>query len=108
VSEEAARAEWAVGAFLLRKYEVRLWEGLSAPRNVFTWKSSSGNEIDFLLVDKSQKLLLPIEVKYQSSISDWDFQVIERAFGKGITVTKSLDRKRSKSEAISLAKFIGI
>ncbi|OFZ19954.1 MAG: hypothetical protein A2X94_03910 [Bdellovibrionales bacterium GWB1_55_8] len=102
---DASRAEWAVGATLLRHHEPRLWEGLSAPRGVFTWKSSGGNEIDYLVVDKSRKLLFPVEVKYQNSISDWDFQVIERAFGRGWLVSPEIDRARQKSEALSLEHF---
>ncbi len=104
-ADEASRAEWAVGAELLRRHEVRLFEGLSAPRSVFTWKSSGGNELDYLIVDKSRKLLFPVEVKYQRTISDWDFQVLERAFGKGWIVTPGEDRQRPKSEAISLSRY---
>jgi predicted AAA+ superfamily ATPase len=103
---EAARAEASVGVELLRRYEARLFEGLSAPRNVFTWKSTSGNELDFLVIDKSRKLVLPVEVKYQETISDWDFQVIERAFGKGILVTKATARQRPKAHARPLADFL--
>lgn len=104
-ASEASRAEWAVGADLLRRHEARLWEGLSAPRSVFTWKSSGGNEIDYLVVDKSRKLYFPVEVKYQQSISDWDFQVLERAFGRGWIITPGIDRVRVKSEALSLENF---
>jgi len=103
---EAARAEATVGLELLRRYEARLFEGLAAPRNVFTWKSSSGNEVDFLVLDKSRKLVLPVEVKYQETISDWDFQVMERAFGKGILVTKASARERPKAHALPLADFL--
>ena len=105
-SDEAARAEWTVGAELLRRFEARLFEGLSAPRNVFTWKSSGGNEIDFLIVDKSKRLVFPVEVKYQNSISDWDFQIIERAFGKGVLVTPNFHKERIKSKAVSLEEFL--
>ena len=102
---EDQRVEWCVGAELIRRFEVRLWEGLSAPRNVYTWKSSGGNEIDFLLVNKTAKLLFPVEVKFQKTISDWDFQILERAFQKGWIVTPDTDRKRPKSEALSFGKF---
>ena len=103
---EAARAEWVVGAALLKEFEERLWEGLSSPRNVFTWRSKAGNEIDYLIVDRSRRLVFPVEVKYQRSITDWDFQVMERAFGKGLMVTPEIDRERSKSRAVSLAVFL--
>lgn len=104
--DEAGRAEGCVGIELLRRHEIRLWEGLAAPRNVFTWKSTSGKEVDFLVVDPSRKLALPIEVKYQESVSDWDFQVVERAFGSGIIVTKSETRARPKARAVSLGEFL--
>lgn len=105
-AREASRAEWVVGATLLRHYEARVWEGLSAPRNLFTWKSSGGNEIDYLVVDKSRRLLLPVEVKYQQQISDWDVQVMERAFGRGWLVTPTTSRQRPKSAIVTLKAFL--
>ena len=104
-NDEAARAEWAVGAILLKEFEARLFEGLSAPRNIFTWKSSSGNEVDYLVMDRSRSLVLPVEVKWQASVSDWDFQSVERAFGKGYLVTPGLRKERSKATALPLAEF---
>ncbi|MBI4602021.1 MAG: ATP-binding protein [Planctomycetes bacterium] len=103
---EAARAEWLVGAALLRQFEARLWEGLSSPRNVFTWKSKAGNEVDYLVVDRSRRLLFPVEVKHQRAIADWDFQVMERAFGKGLLVTPEVDRERPRSRAVTLERFL--
>lgn len=102
---EAVRAEHAVGAALLAAYEGRLFEGLSAPRQVFTWKSSGGNEVDYLVVDRARKLRLPVEVKWQASIADWDFQVMERAFHAGILVTPTTTRARTQSEALDFAAF---
>lgn len=105
-ASEAVRAEWAVGAELLRRNEKRIWEGLSAPRNVFTWKSSGGNEIDFLVHNKAEHLSFPVEVKYQKSISDWDFQVMERAFKKGILVTPNVSKTRPLAKAVPIAEFL--
>lgn len=102
----ADRAEWVVGAELLRRYERRLWEGLSAPRNVFTWKSSGGNEIDYLIIDQARKMKLPVEVKYQTQIVDWDFQVMERAFGTGLLITRDDARIRAKSRAVPLREWL--
>jgi predicted AAA+ superfamily ATPase len=102
----ASRAEWLVGAELLRRYERRLFEGLSAPRNVFTWKSSSGNELDYLIVDRAKKILFPVEVKYQNSISDWDFQVAEKAFGRGLIVSKTAEVVREKAQAVGMSSFL--
>jgi predicted AAA+ superfamily ATPase len=95
-----------VGAELLRRYERRLFEGLSAPRNVFTWKSSSGNELDYLIVDRAKKILFPVEVKYQNSISDWDFQVAEKAFGRGLIVSKTAEVVREKAQAVGMSSFL--
>ncbi len=105
VSEESSRAEWAVGTELMRRYETRSWEGLSAPRNVFTWKSSGGHEIDYLIINKSKKIQFPVEVKYKHSISDWDFQVMERVFGCGWIVTPNIQKTRPMTQAMSLDKF---
>ncbi|PWU19969.1 MAG: hypothetical protein C5B49_05010 [Bdellovibrio sp.] len=105
-AQEADKSEMAVAAQLLRRYERRTWEGLSAPRNVFTWKSSGGNEVDFLVIDRGRKILAPYEVKYQSSVSNWDFQVMERAFGRGTLVSKNDSRTRPKGQAIPLAEFL--
>jgi predicted AAA+ superfamily ATPase len=106
VAPIAARAEWLVGATLLREFESRLWEGLSSPRNVFTWRSKAGNEVDYLVVDRSRRLLFPVEVKHQRTIADWDFQVMERAFGKGLMVTAGAERERAKSRAVALKSFL--
>ncbi len=101
-----AQAEAVVGAALLRVVERQLWEGLSAPRQLFTWKSKAGSELDFLWADRSVKTRFPVEVKYQESISDWDFQSMERGFGCGLLVTKSTGRQREKSAACSLEEFL--
>ena len=104
--DSPARAELVVGIELIKRHEMRLWEGLSAPRNVFTWKSKSGSEIDFLVVDRSKKLTYPIEVKFQNEISNSDFIVMEKAFGKGLLVTKNDTRKREKSSSVKLSEFL--
>lgn len=104
--DDVSRAEGLVMTSLLRQYERRLWEGLSAPRNVFTWKSSNGNEVDFLVVDRAKKVLEPYEVKFQESISDQEFQVMERAFGKATMISKSLSKKRPKGDAVPIWQFL--
>jgi predicted AAA+ superfamily ATPase len=91
---------------LLQKNERRLWEGLSAPRNVFTWKSGNGNEIDFLVVDRAKKRMEPYEVKYQETVSDWDFQVSDRAFGKATIISKITSKVRPKGAALPLHIFL--
>jgi predicted AAA+ superfamily ATPase len=105
-AKEETRAEWTVGAHLLRQHEHRLWEGLTAPRHVFTWKSSKGNEIDFLVVDHVTKTKFPVEVKYQNNIEAADFQSMEKAFGQGLLVTKDIILEREKSSAMVLRDFL--
>jgi predicted AAA+ superfamily ATPase len=106
VPEASTIVESVVGTELLRRHEYRLFEGVSSPRNVFTWKSSAGNEIDFLVIDRSQKLIMPIEVKYQNQIQTSDFMSMEKAFHKGILVTKSYGQTRPLSKAVSLEDFL--
>lgn len=102
---EAASAETAIGIELIHRYEIRKWESISSPRNIFTWKSSSGNEIDFLVINPSKGIRDPYEVKYQSQIKDWDFQVLERSFGKGTLLTIDRKNAREKSNAIPAGEW---
>ncbi|MGK5082877.1 ATP-binding protein [Bdellovibrionota bacterium FG-1] len=101
-----ALAEYSVGSALIRELEPRLWEGLASPKQVYTWKSKAGKEIDFLWVDRSIKMRFPIEVNFQDSVSDWDFQSIEQGFGKGILVTRCFSKNRPNAKAISLKQFL--
>jgi len=92
IVDEAAIAESVVGAELIRRYEAYPHHGYSNLDGVFTWKSSTGHEVDFIAATdrlKSNKNLLPVEVKYKNSISEWDWKVLEKSFGKGILVTKN-------------------
>ena len=102
---EADRAEMAVGIELIQRHEMRKWEGLSAPRNIFTWKSSSGNEVDFLVVQVAKGLRAPYEVKYQNQIKEQDFQVMERSFGKGTLLTVDQSRKKDKSHVVPTGEW---
>lgn len=103
----AACAEILVGAHLVRLFETRVFEGLSSPRSVFTWKSQSGNDIDFLVVNRGAKFNFPVEVKYQNTISDWDFVSIERGFkAGGFLVTKEFEKTRDRHRALSLREFL--
>ena len=79
--------EGAVAAHLLRNFEHRLFEGFGSLENVFYWRSARGNEVDFVVLHGES--LLPVEVKYQSSISRFDYSTMKRSFGKGILVTKN-------------------
>ncbi len=103
----AACAEILVSTHLIRLFETRIFEGLSSPRSVFTWKSQSGNDIDFLVVNRGKKFTFPVEVKYQNSISDWDFVSIERGFkAGGFLVTKKFEKMRDRHRALPLSDFL--
>jgi predicted AAA+ superfamily ATPase len=99
-------AEQTVGAHLLRWREPLLAEGAAFNQRVFTWKSAKGHEIDYLVVPGYKARPFPVEVKYQSMISDWDFQSMERAFGRGILVTKNTAKVRLKSKALPIHGFL--
>lgn len=92
--EFSLAVEGAVAAHLLRNFEHRLFEGFGSMEKVFYWRSAKGKEVDFVVLHG--KSLVPVEVKYQSSISRSDYTTMKRSFGKGILVTKNsflLDEK---------------
>jgi predicted AAA+ superfamily ATPase len=89
--DDVAVAESAVGAELIRRYETFPQYGYSSLDAVFTWKGAGGHEIDFVAATDrmhGHKQVLPVEVKYQNSISEWDWKPLEKSFGKGMLVTK--------------------
>ena len=85
--EFSLAVEGAVAVHLLRNFEHRLFEGFGSMENVFYWRSAKGKEVDFVVLHGES--LVPVEVKYQSSISRSDYTTIKRSFGKGILVTKN-------------------
>ena len=92
--EFSLAVEGAVAAHLLRNFEHRLFEGFGSMEKVFYWRSAKGKDVDFVVLHG--KSLVPVEVKYQSSISRSDYTTMKRSFGKGILVTKNsflLDEK---------------
>ncbi len=103
---EDALAEHSVCGHVIRLVEKQLWEGLSAPRQVFTWKSKAGKEIDLLWVDRTTKKRFPIEVKYQDTISGGDFLSLESSFGRGILITRKQWLEREKTRGIPIGDFL--
>ena len=85
--EFSLAVEGAVAAHLLRNFEHRLFEGFGSMEKVFYWRSAKGKEVDFVVL--YGKSLLPVEVKYQGSISRSDYTTLKRSFGNGILVTKN-------------------
>ncbi|MCB0317647.1 MAG: ATP-binding protein [Bdellovibrionales bacterium] len=93
-------AESVLGLELLRRYENRLQFGLSSPSKVFTWKGGKGKEIDFLVIKK--KASFPYELKYQSSISEWDYKTMKKVFNFGTLITKKKGNMIFKTDEINL------
>lgn len=60
--------------------------GLNLIDGPYYWYSNKGKEIDFLHIDDGYSV--PIEVKYQNSISSSDYITMKRVFGEGIILTK--------------------
>ena len=98
--DDSAITEAVLGMELLRRHEKRLHFGLSALSNVFTWKGDRGKEVDFLVVDKNK--VSPYELKYQSSISEWDYQTMKKVFNSGTLITKNKEKLSNLDKEIEL------
>jgi hypothetical protein len=80
--------EGIVGEALIRNSETDLFEGFSSLVSTFYWRSTRDKEVDFVAIWNGEKI--PIEVKYQSSVSPSDYTTIKRSFGRGIVLTKDV------------------
>ena len=80
------RIEMIILRHLLNSQEVSMF-GLDLIRWPYFWSSDKGKEIDF--VEDTKTTLLPLEVKYQNTISPGDYIGMRKVFGKGIIMTKS-------------------
>ena len=76
-----------VALALFRSAERELVEAFPVPQALFYWRSSAGREIDFLVGRAPTKL--PVEVKYQQSITGRDTLVIRQSFGSGILLSRN-------------------
>lgn len=101
--EEPAIVEFIVAFELARKYETNLWEGLNQFRNVYLWRDSRGNEIDFVIWQEQKKA---IEVKWQATVSEWDTKQIEKTFGGGILICKDQFAKFDNVEVMPAYWFL--
>lgn len=63
--------EAAVAVHLIRNFEERIFEGLANIEKVFYWRSTKGKEVDFVALCGDR--FLPVEVKFQSVITDLPF-----------------------------------
>lgn len=84
---EAALVESVVAASLFRAVERDLTEAFGMPGALFYWRSKKGNEIDFLAGTRAHRV--PIEVRYQATISGHDRRAIQQAFRRGILLSRS-------------------
>ena len=80
--------EAVVSIHLIRKFEKRIFEGLSNIEKVFYWKSTKGKEVDFVVLHEDR--FVPVEVKFQNIITRSDYSIMKRTFGRGILVTKDM------------------
>ncbi len=84
--EMGHKIEMIVIRHLLKKREVSMF-GLDLVKGPYFWYSDKGKEIDFVV--ESKNALIPLEVKYQNTISPGDYTGMKRVFGGGIVVTKN-------------------
>lgn len=82
----AATVENAVAMGLFRATEPSPVEAFATPQRLFYWRSTSGREVDFLV--RSGDSLLPVEVKYQATVSGHDLEAIRRGFGRGLLLSR--------------------
>jgi predicted AAA+ superfamily ATPase len=85
IPARAAMVENVVGVSLYRAAEREIVESFPLPQSLFYWRSRQGREIDFLSGTGSEKV--PVEVKYQQTISGTDRLVIRNSFGRGIVLS---------------------
>ena len=83
-----------------------LYSGMNLYNGPFFWYSGRGNEIDFVC-DCDGKLV-PVEVKYQSRISKFDYLSMKRVFGKGVLITKDTILKDDRVVGIPAWLFFAI
>lgn len=76
-----------VALALFRSAERELVEAFPVPQALFHWRSAAGKEIDFLVGRVPAKL--PVEVKYQRSITGRDTLVIRQRFASGILLSRT-------------------
>jgi predicted AAA+ superfamily ATPase len=81
----ATMVENIVGMALYRAGEQEIIESFSLPQSLFYWRSRQGNEVDFVSGPGSRKI--PVEVKYQQTITGRDKLVIRNSFGEGLVLS---------------------
>lgn len=100
------KVEAAVGFHLIRLFEKNPEEGLSYLNKVYYWRNVRGKEVDFVAL--LGKEVFPLEVKFQENINKEDYSLIQRSFGSGIVVTKSVLEQRENVLLLPAALFLQI
>ncbi len=67
-------------------------------------RSAGGREVDFVI--RLAERILPVEVKYRSSISGYDREAVRRAFGSGLLLTRSETYLSGPVRAVPAALFL--
>jgi len=81
----AVKVENIVGIALYRAGEKEIVESFSLPHSLFYWRSRQGNEVDFVSGPGPRKI--PVEVKYQQTITGRDKLVVRNSFGEGLILS---------------------
>ncbi|ANQ54581.1 MULTISPECIES: AAA family ATPase [unclassified Thermosipho (in: thermotogales)] len=80
------KIEMIILRHLFKKREISMF-GLDLVKGPYFWYSDKGKEIDFVVDTKTA--LLPLEVKYQNTVSPGDYVGMKKVFGSGIVITKN-------------------
>jgi predicted AAA+ superfamily ATPase len=64
------------------------WADIGILNELFYWKSSKGNEVDFIIFLDDKPF--GIEVKYQNIVSKWDEMSIRKGIGRGMVITRDV------------------
>ena len=104
-----ALAENAVAMALFRTDEQPLIEQFILPQGLFYWRSQSGGEVDFLVGHGAIADRIPVEVKYQTTITGRDLAAVRRSFARGLLITvDALDLERPPFLQIPAALFLWV
>ena len=104
-----ALVETAVAMALFRSDEQPLVEQFPLPQGLFYWRSASGGEVDFLVGRGAINDRIPVEVKYQATVTGRDVAAMKRSFSRGLLITAdTLDLDHPPFLQIPVALFLWV